>query len=184
MSTTPTLLQAAVDDPSPSDIPLASKSTPLITLVPDPLTGFSDFKGILNAELIQSPTTTNQPTPQLLSIPAPTVNNSRSSFALSDVTDNATAVDPLSPEISSANITVAREYLVREVGTLLTNDPPADGSFVETSSGLAARELKRHWDQQIGVGKDVRSPYAITAFVNQHGKSMFRVGCVSLEFRL
>jgi hypothetical protein len=52
----------------------------------------------------------------------------------------------------------------------------ADGSFVETSSALAARELKRRYDQHIGVGKDVRSPYAITAFVNQHGKQSFRVG--------
>ena len=54
----------------------------------------------------------------------------------------------------------------------------ADGSFVETSSGPAARELKRRYDQHLGVGKDVRSPYAITAFVNQHGKQMFRVGLV------
>ncbi|KAH0579652.1 hypothetical protein H2248_002500 [Termitomyces sp. 'cryptogamus'] len=51
-----------------------------------------------------------------------------------------------------------------------------DRSFVETASGLVARELKKYWDQILGVGKDVRSPYAITAFVNQHGKPMFRVG--------
>lgn len=54
----------------------------------------------------------------------------------------------------------------------------ADGSFVETSSGPAARELKRRYDQHLGVGKDIRSPYAITAFVNQHGKPMYRVGSV------
>lgn len=52
----------------------------------------------------------------------------------------------------------------------------ADGSFVETSSGPAARELKRRYDQHFGVGKEIRSPYAITAFVNQHGKQMYRVG--------
>lgn len=52
----------------------------------------------------------------------------------------------------------------------------ADHSFIETSSGAAARELKRRFDQYLGVGKDVRSPYAITAFVNQHGKQMYRVG--------
>lgn len=57
----------------------------------------------------------------------------------------------------------------------------ADGSFVETSSGPAARELKRRYDQHLGVGKDVRSPYAITAFVNQHGKQMFRVGSVPIS---
>ena len=60
----------------------------------------------------------------------------------------------------------------------MLNQPSADGSFVETSSGPAARELKRRYDQHLGVGKDVRSPYAITAFVNQHGKSMYRVGLV------
>jgi Gdp/GTP exchange factor required for growth at low temperatures len=52
----------------------------------------------------------------------------------------------------------------------------ADGSFVETSSGPAARELKRRYDQYLGVGMEIRSPYAITAFVNQHGKQMYRVG--------
>ncbi|OCH90843.1 ras GEF [Obba rivulosa] len=51
-----------------------------------------------------------------------------------------------------------------------------DGTFVETSSGEAARELKRRYDRYMGVGKDVRSPYAITAFVNQHGQQRFRVG--------
>lgn len=52
----------------------------------------------------------------------------------------------------------------------------ADGSFVETSSGSAARELKRRYDQMHGVNVDVRSPYAITAVVNQYGKQMYRVG--------
>lgn len=52
----------------------------------------------------------------------------------------------------------------------------ADYTFVETSSGAAAREIKRRFDQYIGVGKDVRSPYAITAFVNMFGKQMYRVG--------
>jgi Gdp/GTP exchange factor required for growth at low temperatures len=150
--------------------------------VSDPLTPFSDSKGISSPELIQPSLSTSHPTAQLLSIPPPTVNNSRSSFSLSDVTNNATPPDPLSPEVTSSDITVAREYLLREVGALLISNTLADGSFVETSSGFAARELKKYWDQQIGVGKDVRSPYAITAFVNQHGKSMFRVGCVSAKF--
>lgn len=52
----------------------------------------------------------------------------------------------------------------------------ADGSFVETSSGPAARELKRRYDQMHGVNVDVRSPYAITAVVSQYGKQMYRVG--------
>ncbi|KAF8261243.1 hypothetical protein EI94DRAFT_1607660 [Lactarius quietus] len=52
----------------------------------------------------------------------------------------------------------------------------ADGSFVETSSGQAARELKKRYDRLLNVNKELRSPYAITAFVNQHGKPMYRVG--------
>ena len=51
--------------------------------------------------------------------------------------------------------------------------PLADGSFVETSSGAVARQLKRRYNQYLGVGRDVRSPYAITAFVNQQSKQMY-----------
>lgn len=58
----------------------------------------------------------------------------------------------------------------------------ADGSFVETSSGPAARELKRRYDQMHGVNVDVRSPYAITAVVSQYGKQMYRVGWVLPRF--
>lgn len=56
--------------------------------------------------------------------------------------------------------------------------PSADGKFIETSSGAIAHKLKRRYDQLAGVGPTVRSPYAITAFVNQHGKSMYRLGYV------
>ncbi|KAF8836237.1 ras GEF [Paxillus ammoniavirescens] len=96
----------------------------------------------------------------LLPIPAASLNKSQSSLAFSHaiVTDeNKWATLP--PEVATADISIA-----------------PDGSFVETSSGHAARELKRRYDQYVGVGKDVRSPYAITAFVNQHGKQMYRVG--------
>ena len=51
---------------------------------------------------------------------------------------------------------------------------------METSCGSAARELKRRYDHYLGVGVDrLLSPYAITAFVNQHGRQMYRVGLVS-----
>lgn len=53
-----------------------------------------------------------------------------------------------------------------------------DGRFIESSSGTAIYELKRRYDQLAGVGSCVRTPYAITAFVSQHGKSMFRLGFV------
>jgi len=60
----------------------------------------------------------------------------------------------------------------------------ADGSFVETSCGPVAHELKKRYDRFIKTDKDNRSPYAITAFVNQHGKQMYRVGCVRCPFTL
>ncbi|KAG0706180.1 hypothetical protein DFH29DRAFT_846268 [Suillus ampliporus] len=95
----------------------------------------------------------------LLPIPAPSLNNSQSSFSFSHpIVASDTEWGSLPPEVASADISIA-----------------PDGSFVETSSGSAARELKRRYDQSLGVGKDVRSPYAITAFVNQHGKQMYRV---------
>ncbi|KAH7105970.1 ras GEF [Auriculariales sp. MPI-PUGE-AT-0066] len=52
----------------------------------------------------------------------------------------------------------------------------ADGSYVETTSAHAARELKRRYDTLLGVGKGrfQRSPYAITA-VMVHGRTMFRI---------
>lgn len=54
----------------------------------------------------------------------------------------------------------------------------ADGSFVETSSAMAARELKKRYDMHFGVSIEARSPFALTSFVNQHGKQMIRLGCV------
>ena len=55
-----------------------------------------------------------------------------------------------------------------------------DGSFIETTSALAARELKKLYDHMSGVGKGktVRSPYAITA-MEHSGKHVFRVRWVS-----
>ncbi|KIK95189.1 hypothetical protein PAXRUDRAFT_827250 [Paxillus rubicundulus Ve08.2h10] len=109
----------------------------------------------------QSPPTSRTDLPHvLLPIPATSLNKSQSSLAFSHaiVTDeNKWATLP--QEVATADISIA-----------------PDGSFVETSSGHAARELKRRYDQYVGVGKDIRSPYAITAFVNQHGKQMYRVG--------
>ncbi|KAG2151000.1 uncharacterized protein EDB93DRAFT_1276744 [Suillus bovinus] len=102
------------------------------------------------------PTDELSPANLLLPIPAPSLNNSQSSFSFSRTSD--TEWNSLPQEVASADISIA-----------------PDGSFVETSCGSAARELKRRYDQFLGVGKDVRSPYAITAFVNQHGKQMYRV---------
>lgn len=101
----------------------------------------------------------NPPSTFHLPIPAPVLSKPQASFTLQDIINDHDENDPLPSEIASADISIA-----------------TDGSFVETSSGPAARELKRRYDQQYGVGLNVRSPYAITAFVNQHGKQMYRVG--------
>ena len=78
---------------------------------------------------------------------------------------------------AAADVSIARASFSLSPFLSAAHHPfAADGSFVETSSGPAARELKRHFDQRYGVGPSVRSPYAITAFVNQHGKQMYRVG--------
>ncbi|KAH9920878.1 ras GEF [Epithele typhae] len=108
-------------------------------------------------DLSPPPTSTSPPLPR----PNLSASNPQLIFVTTDGADAADvpAFEPLPPEIASADISV-----------------PPDGSFVETSSGAAARELKRRYDQYLGVGRDVRSPYAITAFVNQHGRQMYRVG--------
>lgn len=106
MSTTPTHLQAGEDEPARSDSPIDSKYAPVIALVPDLPTEKNNSEEISNPELIQYSAAADH----LLSIPAPAVNDSRSSFAPSDSTDHSNVFDPLSPEITSADITVAREY--------------------------------------------------------------------------
>ncbi|KIL57421.1 hypothetical protein M378DRAFT_16254 [Amanita muscaria Koide BX008] len=80
---------------------------------------------------------------------------SSSQLTLKDIVN----VEALTPDLVAVDVSIA-----------------SDGSFVETASGPAAREIKRHFDHLYGVGLSVRSPYAITAFVNQHGKQTFRVG--------
>jgi len=57
-------------------------------------------------------------------------------------------------------------------------DNAADGSFVDMASGSAARGFKIVLDQYYGVSVQIRSPYAITGFVNQHGQQRYRVGYV------
>ncbi|RDX47589.1 ras GEF [Lentinus brumalis] len=104
------------------------------------------------------PSATPTSPPSALPRPAVSSESSQLKFVPADAGEPLT-FEPLPPEIANADICIA-----------------PDGSFVETSSGAAARELKRRYDQYLGVGKDVRSPYAITAFVNQHGKQMYRVG--------
>ncbi|KAG9077659.1 hypothetical protein FS749_010424, partial [Ceratobasidium sp. UAMH 11750] len=71
-----------------------------------------------------------------------------------------TAEDAIRAEIASADLSMA-----------------LDGSFVETSSSHAARELKKRLDQLLGVGKNgVRSPYALTITQSPDGTRVYRVG--------
>ncbi|CAE6340034.1 unnamed protein product [Rhizoctonia solani] len=68
--------------------------------------------------------------------------------------------DAIRAEIASADLSMA-----------------VDGSFVETTSSHAARELKKRLDQLLGVGKDgVRSPYALTITQSPSGARVYRVG--------
>ncbi|KAF9027864.1 ras GEF [Hymenopellis radicata] len=153
---TPTLPPISIinptDDPRP-DTPLASRHPPEIITTVDPLGSLSPA-----SSAAQSPTssTNSSQASFMLPVPTPSSNGSQASFSYVEGTDNN---GPLPPEIAGADISIA-----------------PDGSFVETSSGAAARELKRRYDQHYGVNLEVRSPYAITAFVNQHGKPTYRVG--------
>ncbi|KAF8512938.1 hypothetical protein BU17DRAFT_53758 [Hysterangium stoloniferum] len=121
----------------------------------------------------------NSPTAQIVEnalgklLPLPTAvsgghgNPSQTSFLLSEPGGSAVAVageseGPFS-DVAKADVWIA-----------------PDGSFVQTSSALAARELKKSYDKILGVGPSVqgvvRSPYAITAMADGLGGTVFRVG--------
>ncbi|KAK7447019.1 Guanine nucleotide exchange factor lte1 [Stygiomarasmius scandens] len=110
------------------------------------------FASTSSSSSTSAASTPSSPTPaHHVLLPIPALNNSNS-FTQQES-------EPLPPDIANADISIA-----------------PDGSFVETSSGPAARELKKRFDQHYGVGPSVRSPYVITSFVNQHGKEMYRIG--------
>ncbi|KAG8932520.1 hypothetical protein FRC02_000973 [Tulasnella sp. 418] len=65
----------------------------------------------------------------------------------------------ISKELANADMTIA-----------------PDGTFIETTSGIAARELKRRYDNALGVGKNgKRSPYAIVVAIDNQGRTVFRL---------
>ncbi|KAL0571879.1 Rho guanine nucleotide exchange factor [Marasmius crinis-equi] len=104
----------------------------------------------------QSPPTT----PRLLPVPRPSTDNSRRSFKWPENEEEGRAIVVGFPaELASADFLIA-----------------PDGTFVETSIGAAAMELKRRYDSFFGVNPSVQSPYAITALVNHHGRRVFRIG--------
>ncbi|KAJ7835986.1 hypothetical protein B0H13DRAFT_2678240 [Mycena leptocephala] len=93
--------------------------------------------GLSSASSVQSPASSSDS------------HGSRVLLPVSILFKNGSLLDPLPPEIGAADLWIA-----------------SDGSFVETSSGAAARELKRRYDAHYGVGISVRSPYAITSLIN------------------
>jgi len=102
-------------------------------------------------------------------------------FSLSDFSELFDGSGGVEGDNSPADITVAGRFLFYFVLPRFST-VPANGSFIETSSGPVARKLKRLYDQRAGVGPTVRSPYAITGFVSQHGKPMYRIGYVTFLF--
>ncbi|KAH8980465.1 hypothetical protein EDB92DRAFT_1953933 [Lactarius akahatsu] len=156
MSQPPDLLISDDDDTSQVSTPVLSQQLPTAPTRPSSLTPDSSPSDPTNPS--SAPPTNNSHL--RLPIPTPSANLSQTSFAYSGVSEDEGGMDfNLPPEIASADISIA-----------------PDGSFVETSSGQAARELKKRYDRLLKVNKELRSPYAITAFVNQHGKQMYRVG--------
>ncbi|KAJ4480920.1 hypothetical protein J3R30DRAFT_3287494 [Lentinula aciculospora] len=98
-------------------------------------------------------------------VPIPTVSPAADSISFAFPDPSAAATGELSvllkslPEEAEADIVIAN-----------------DSSYVETSSAPWAMELKRRYDSLYGVNVTVRSPYAITAFVGQHGQKRYRIG--------
>lgn len=82
---------------------------------------------------------------------------------------------PLPAESAGADIVIAGGFHSIHVYLMMTNRFLADSSYVETSSAPCAIELKRRYDALYGVNVNVRSPYAITSFVGQHGQTRLRV---------
>ncbi|KAH8984869.1 hypothetical protein EDB86DRAFT_2961282 [Lactarius hatsudake] len=156
MSQPPDLLISDDDDTSHVSTPVLSQQLPTAPTRPSSLSPDSSPSDPTNPSAAP-PTNSSH---LRLPIPTPSANLSQTSFAYSGVSEDEGGMDfNLPPEIASADISIA-----------------PDGSFVETSSGQAARELKKRYDRLLKVNKELRSPYAITAFVNQHGKQMYRVG--------
>ncbi|KAH9958161.1 hypothetical protein BC827DRAFT_1221435 [Russula dissimulans] len=160
MSQPPDLLISVSDD---DDNDTSHLSTPVLSHLPPSPVQSSFLPPPASTSSEPAKQTSALPDNNLLRLPIPTpsANLSQTSFTFVDVSKDGASVDfdDLPSEVTSADISIA-----------------PDGSFVETSSGQAARELKKRYDRFIKIDKDNRSPYAITAFVNQHGKQMYRVG--------
>ncbi|CAK5271354.1 unnamed protein product [Mycena citricolor] len=139
--------------PTPPESPVHGPSTP------PGLTPPSEVDELSLLDPSSTPTTPDASSSNGVLLPFPT--SSDAAFAFSEMDTEGHPHEPLPSELAAAaeDITVA-----------------PDGSFVETSSGALARELKRRYDNAHGVSPTVRSPYTITALINQHGRQMYRIG--------
>lgn len=129
-------------------------------------------------------------TPLRILVPIPTVSSAADSISFAFPDPTATMDGELSilskplPQESEADVVIARRcfstrIIVSSVIMSMHTDFPsisADSTYVETSSAPWAMELKRRYDTLYGVNVIVRSPYAITAFVGQHGQKRYRIG--------
>lgn len=154
------------DDILRPDTPLAS-AIPTIE-APDCLLAVDQPGGPSLASTLKLP---ENPTQYLSPTPTQPV------FSLSDFSELFDGSGGAEGDNTPADITVAGKFLLYIVLSRFSM-VPANGSFIETSSGPVARDLKRFYDQRAGVSLTVRSPYAITSFVSQHGKPMYRIGYV------
>ena len=131
------------------------------------------------ADTLQLPSSSDSP---LLPVPTPPHKSKPlPRFSLSDFLDGTGGRETLGPEIAVADITIASKFFFFLVLPFLRGRfiyQSGDGRFIESSSGTTIYELKRRYDQLAGVGSSIRTPYAITSYVSQHGKNMFRLGSV------
>lgn len=158
---------AEFDDILRPDTPLAS-AIPTIE-APDSSLAVDQPVGPSLASTLKLPETPSQ----YLS-PTPTQHV----FSLSDFSGLFDGSEGVEGDNAPTDITVGGKFFLY-IGWSRFSIVSANGSFLETSSGPVARELKRFYDQRAGVSLTVRSPYAITGFVSQHGKPMYRVGYVA-----
>lgn len=116
-------------------------------------------------------------TSSLLSTQSVSSNKPLHNSSLKDLLVSIGGLESLGPDAVDAEITIAGKRIAQcRFCKLAFNFFLDDESYIETSSGPLARELKRRFDQYAGVGPTVRSPYAITAYGLQAGKSIVRLG--------
>ncbi|KAF8576992.1 ras GEF [Ramaria rubella] len=161
---TPSSFHLSNDIPAPAD---GSSHTPLS--ISQPIDKASKDQANSSAEsTVDHLLVAENAKSKLLPIPVATIshgNSSQTSFVIPGTVDGVGCLESenLPPDVAKADLSIA-----------------IDGSFVQTSSALAARELKKCYDKILRVGHGgqdglVRSPYAITATQDESGAPVFRI---------